>query len=487
MNGDTANVLKPSVTLCRILLGCVAAALALAGVARAQTGAELSGQLQFRDGALLHGTLLGIDPQRGVKWRHPAAAQPIEFLPRNVHQVRFDRTPLMPANPPPTCRVRFLNDDEVLGRIVALDARGVTVETWFAGRVTAPRAAVRSITFLAGVHGAFYEGPTGLEGWRIGSPVNFIIMGNPDGQKQVGNPVPWKFQDGALVAQGVGFIGRDVKLPDAARVEFDLAWQGSPSLIVNLYTDALDRFDYSLGCYQLNLGPGYANLMRIQGNAGMMHLGLAQIPAMAQKNKVRLEVRASRENATLTLLADGQPVQTWRDPAGFAGQGTGLAFYSQRAGQGVRVSGIRVSAWDGKNDEPAETHTNLVGQIVKLANNDRVTGELLSIQNDKLAISTPQAELTIPLPRVTQVILAADNAAAALRPPGAAQVFLPSGERVTLAAVKWDGPTASGHSPNFGALALPTQWVRLLEFNPVEAKNPADDFDFTGAEEVNLE
>ncbi len=450
---------------------------------RAQTNETLAGQLQFRDGALLHGALLGIDPQRGVKWLHPAAAQPIEFLPRNVHQVRFDRTPMMPTNAPPSCRVRFINDDEVLGQLVSLDAHGVVLQTWFAGRVTAPRASLRSITFLDGVHGAFYEGPTGLEGWRLGAQ-NFIILGNPGGNQRVGDTPAWRFQDGALVAQGVGFIGRDLKLPDVARIEFDLAWQGALNMIVNFYTDALDRFDYSMGCYQLNIGAGYANLMRIQGNAGMMHLGLAQIPAMSVKNKVRLELRASRETATVALFADGQPVQTWRDPAGFAGQGTGIAFYSQRLGPSVRISNIRVSAWDGKSDEQSESYTNFTGQIVKLVNNDRVNGELQSIRENKLAIATAQAELNIPLPRVTQIILAADNAPVPPRPVGAAQVFLPTGEKITLAGTKWEAATASGVNPNFGVIAFQTKWVRLLEFSSATPKNPSDELDFFGGEVV---
>ncbi len=440
--------------------------------------------MQFLDGASLRGALLGIDPQRGVRWQHPASGAPIEFRPRNVHQVRLERTPLQPDMPPPGCRVVFLNGDIVLGQLVSLDAEQAVIQTWFAGRLAAPRALLRSITFLVGPHGTFYDGPVGLDGWTLGAQNQFfIVQGAPGGAKQV--PVtqpPWKYLDGAFVAESVGFIGRDLKLPDAVRIEFDLSWQGPLAMIVNLYTDALDRFDYGRGAYQLNLGSGYANLMRIQGNAGMMHLGMAQLPATTLKNRVRLEVRASREHGTITLLADGVQVQHWRDPAGFAGQGTGVSFYSQRPGSGLRVGGIRVTAWDGRAESPEESLTNLTAHIVKLANRDRLDGTVQSLRDGTLSVKAGSAALAIPLARITEIVLSGDDAPKPPRPAGTMSVLLSTGERLTLTAPRWEQAVAAGVNPNFGAVTLNSAWVRLLEFNPAKLPSVADDLDFFGGE-----
>jgi hypothetical protein len=466
---------------------CIGLAAALAaGFAPAEAQDSVAGLLQFLDGALMRGSLLGIDPQRGVRWQHPAAAAPIEFNSRNLHQLRIERTPTLPTLPAPGCRVVFLNGDVVLGQLVALDAEQVVLQTWFAGRLTAPRASLKSVTFLSGPHGMFYDGPTGLDGWTVSAQNQFfIIQGGPGGAKQV--PVqqpPWRYQEGAFVAESVGFIGRDLKLPDTARLEFDLAWQGPLAVMLNLYTDAIDRFDYSRGAYQLNLGSGYANLMRIQGNAGMMHLGMAQLPATSLKNRVRLEIRASREQGSLTLLADGVQVQHWRDPAGFAGQGTGISFYSQRPGSGLRVSAIRVSAWDGRAESPDEVVTNLTSHLVKLANKDRLDGTVQSVSDGVLAVKTAAADLNIPLARVMELVLAGDDALRPARAAGSVQVHLPTGERLTLASPKWDQAVATGVSPSLGAITFNTAWVRLLEFNPGKPVGPADDLDFFGAEVV---
>ena len=413
--------------------------------------------LQFMDGSALHGVLHSIDPQKGVRWQQPDAKQLIEFTPLNLHQVKLAHARPALTNPPPTCRFRFGADDEVYGSLVALDAESVTLETWFAGRLTAPRRTLRSVTFLNSGQSTLYEGPTSIEGWKVGPA-----------------PDVWKYQDGGFTASGFGFLGRDVKLGPMSRLEFDLAWSGQLNLIVSVYSDNIDRFDWISSAYQFNIGAGYVNLMRGQGQAGMAYLGQAQIPAMMQKNKVRLGFLVNKEQASLALLADGVVVQTWRDAAGFAGKGTGLLFYSQRQGPTLRVSDIKITAWDGKPDEPVAS-TNLVTEaVVKLANGDSFTGTVNAVRDGKVSVSSAAAKLDIPLARVTQILLPDPTGEKFTRKPGELHAQLFGGERVTLAVQKWDRLQVAGHSPHFGALTLKPQWVKLIQFHAGPAKSASE-------------
>ncbi len=448
---------------------------------------------QLLDGSTLHGALEAIDPVKGIRWKHPASVVPIEFLPRNAHQIRFAQTAPPPAQASAhhTCRFRFVNGDELTGNLVGLDEQHIELETWFAGKLRAPRAGVQSLAFLARGFATLYDGPDGLEGWATGP-----------------TPAAWQFRDGVLTGGANAFLGRDLKLPPQARIEFEVSAANNMNFYLSLYTDAVERFNFASSGYQFNLGLGYVNLMRGQGNFGMQHLGQAQIPLPMPGRKMRVEIRADLLAGALTLLVDGNVVQQWNDPnparpaepvldpnlpptvaeavrdaaraRGPALPGTGISFFLLNGG--IQLSGIKVSAWDGRPIEPELVATNFTGHLVRLANQDRALGEVRAIRDGKLTLASSAGSLEIPLTRVTQVILAPVAAPATNRPAGEAHARLSSGEIVALTQPRWEGRQLAGVSPHFGALQLDTRWVRLLRFNPGREPVPPD-LPFLGVEE----
>src|SRR5438105_4432040 len=50
---------------------------------------KLGDALQFINNDVLHGSLLAIDAQTGVRWQNPEAKEPIEFKAVNVGQIRL--------------------------------------------------------------------------------------------------------------------------------------------------------------------------------------------------------------------------------------------------------------------------------------------------------------------------------------------------------------------------------------------------------------
>ena len=464
-----------SALITNYFLALAALLLATACPLRAQPAVDV---FQLLDGSSLHGALEGIDPAKGIRWKHPASAAPIEFLPRNAHQIRFAQT----APPPPqasanhTCRFRFLNGDELTGNLVSLDAQHIELETWFAGRLRAPRAGVQSLSFLAQGFATLYEGPNDLTGWATGP-----------------TPAAWQLRDGVLTGTANAFLGRNLKLPPQSRMEFEVGAAGNMQFYLCLYTDATERFNYASSGYQFIIGLGYVNLMRGQGQFGMQHLGQAQIPVPLPGRKLHVEIRADLVAGTLTLLVDGNLIQQWADPnaAKFAEPaldpnlpptvaeavrdaarargpvlpGTGLSFFTQTGG--IQLSGIKVTAWDGRAIEPEVLATNFTGHLVRLANKDRAIGQVESIRDGKLALALPGAgKLEVPLARVTQIVFAPEQPPATNRPAGEAHARLSSGETIALTQPRWAGQQLAGVSPHFGPLQLDTRWVRMLRFNP---------------------
>jgi hypothetical protein len=404
--------------------------------------------LQFIDGSSLHGKLLAMSAGQGVRWAFPDAKEPIAFRPTNIAWIRFEKPKPVSTSSTPTCRFRFYNGDEVFGKLTSIDQEGLGLESWFGGALHTPRAALQSITFLSKGYSILFEGPTSDEGWVHGR-----------------QPRSWEYRDGAFVATGAGTLGRDLKLTGSSSFAFDLGWNGHFSLILALYTPVLDRFDYSSSSYMFYLSPGYITLQRIQGGAGAMNLGQAQITEMTKKNKMHMEIRASKEDNTLVLLVDDRLVQRWKDPSGFVGQGSGVVFFAQLDGPSIRISNIKVAQWEG--DLGLEPSANMVGKddLLHLINKDKVNGRLQGLRNGNLSVAADGTLLDIPLARVNQINL---GSSVTNRPPAGPwelRAYFAGGGTVAFELGDWKPDRVSGRSSNFGSVDFEPQFIRQLQFN----------------------
>jgi hypothetical protein len=405
-------------------------------------------RLLFLDGSTLQGRLDSISPEQGVRWEHPDTEKPIDFVPGNLAQIKLQPRSVPSNSNNPTGRFRFTNQDEVLGNLIALDENRVEIETWFGGTLRAPRDTLRSISFFSKGLATVYRGPGDFEGWKR-SP------GPGEGA--------WTFRDGALIASGIGSAGREMNLPDRARIEFDISWTNRLALLVNIYAVSIDRLDYYANSYILPVGNGRIGLQRVQRGAGPAHMGQVQIPSLARKSQATLEIRTNREEASIAILVDGEFIQEWRDPAGFIAQGTGLTFYSQLTDANFRISDIRVSEWDGNFEENVSPLAE--ADFATLVNKDQVTGQLEGIHNQKLNIVTPQTRLSIPLERVSQLLLAENESKPAAPAPETVRGLLNPSGSVSFKIEGWDDEKVIGHSPNFGPLTFDPKWFHEIQFN----------------------
>ncbi|MDB6040246.1 MAG: thiol-disulfide isomerase-like thioredoxin, partial [Verrucomicrobiales bacterium] len=244
-----------------------------------------SAVLQLSDGSILHGAVARINAGSAVQWQHPASVEPLQFTITNIARIRFEQPVVPLKSDKSNCRFHFFNGDEITGSLTWMDNAKTGVETWFAGNLEAARSAVQSIEFSKRGFSILYEGPTGLEGWTTGHTAR-----------------SWTYQDGTFMANGADILGRDFKLTGSSILEFDISWANSFSLSLSMYTSSTDRYDYNSSAYMFYLSPGMVSLQRIQAGAGVVLLGQNSIPSMMKKNRAHLEIRSSKEEASLTLL-----------------------------------------------------------------------------------------------------------------------------------------------------------------------------------------
>jgi len=417
--------------------------------------------LHFRNNDTLHGTLLGVTTT-GLHWRHSDVKDPVLFNLDNITELTLAPRPPQSARVVHRVAVELTNGDRLAGDIVSLDDKLLTLATWYAGTLKLRRPAIQRITFVAAIAEAAYIGPTGIADWTRGD----------------GNRNAWSFRKGTLVGAGNGMIGRDVKLPDLANIEFDLGWQGQLYFQVGFGFDQVRQL-YQSGGYMFQFNYSNVNLQRYRAGQGNNNLGAnVEIPNFQRTTKSHVSIRVNKPKKTITLLLDGQLVRQWTETDEWAAKGSFLALYSQ--GQGVcRVSNISVTPWDGRLDSDAAPGDGSAKEdLVRFNNNDKVSGDLHAITGEQMTLITSFAEMKVPLERIATIDFTAQKAEKARRQANDVRAFFLDGSRFTLALDKLDETVLTGSSENCGKVSSALDAFRRVQFHiyeqPVETDGKND-------------
>ncbi len=314
---------------------------------------------------------------------------------------------------------------------------------------------IKSITPVQTNIASLYEGPTGLEGWTNGNQEN-----------------GWKYKDGTFYTHNNGILGRDFKLPDMSNIEFDMGWAGYLQIVISVYTDQTEN--YGGNCYILQMNNNYVYLERMRRNSGSSNLGQTELQSLMQRSKARIGIRVNKQAKTISLLVDGTMAKQWTDRGDFAGAGGGVAFYSQGRGL-IKISNVRITAWDGKFEENKKPDDKSSEDTIKLANQDKVSGSLKSIEKGVAILASSYATLKIPVERIEEIDIAGKNADQARHVPGDVRAFFTGRGTVTLSVEKWDEKQLIGSSPNFGRVTFAPAAFDRLQFNlDQQAQNSED-------------
>lgn len=402
--------------------------------------------LEFLNGDKLRGRLTGIEADGTVQWSHPEAKAAIQFSPRHLARINLDPNAGR-GKGGDGFMVRLVNGNELPGKIMSMDKDHLVLNTWFAGTLTIPRKHVVSFRPVR-VGNLLYEGPVNMEEWTTG---------------RVGQGRGWRFRDGALVSSRPGLIGRDMKLPDVAKIDFDLAWTGNLGLLISLYAPNVES--YSSNCYLLQMNAGYIYLNRSSNRGGQNNLGQTQVEELARRNKAKVGLRINKEQKTVALLLDGVMVKQWRDPGEFAGAGGGLAFYAQGQGS-IVISRLQVAEWDGRMDDTGPTDASGTEQdSISLVNRDKVSGTIQKIEDGQLHLTSAFAPLTIPLERLDRVELAGASSEGIKDDDSMVRIGLPNDGVIVVKLERMNRERAAVLSPSFGKAEFNPQAFRHIDFN----------------------
>jgi hypothetical protein len=419
--------------------------------------------LLLRNGDSLEGNLLSIDPHQVVRWKDPDVAEPIDFKLEGVSQLD-----LHPPAPPDRgnnfpCKVSLTQGDVLEGSLLSCTRDTLCLQTWYAGQLKIPRKHVQSIYFFPTTPDLFTL--TGPEGWTKGTVVG--LQGVESGQ--------WTFRDGAFYASKSASIARDLKLPDTADLQFDLAWTGTLTLSLALYTDSLqpiliadkDTAPKFGAFYSVRFQSLYVDITRIKKMENpIIFLSPVVVPAFSQTNRVHIDLRARKKSNTLALAVDGQWLQVWTDTNGFVGEGTGVRFVHNGSGQ-VKVSNLRLAPWDGVWEADQTNSPPANQDAAWLTNTTTLAGVIESLADGKMTLRAKQDKTEIPLSRVRRLSFAL-QAEPPQELPASVHALFAHGGPVTFQLESWSADGVSLRSPVFGEARFEPNAFRRLLFHPLD-------------------
>jgi hypothetical protein len=259
------------------------------------SSAGIPGLIHLTDRALWQGDLAGIS-NGVVRWRLPAALDPLEWQAEEVRRVSPQVRDL-PAGPTAgRATVRLANGDVISGLLDGGDGETVRLTPWYAGPLAIPRGQVVHLTPHAPAEGALPLAPSAAETLTDGAV--------------------WLSSARNAPLRSAG------PLPDRVRLDMELVWSGWPASMQA-------RFFASPG-KQGGPAPEYLNAtFAVYGPAGKtIHMSLGGsdgknnagtdpfappvLANMVAGGSVTLTVLADRSKRHLRLLADGQSAGEWR-------------------------------------------------------------------------------------------------------------------------------------------------------------------------------
>jgi small nuclear ribonucleoprotein (snRNP)-like protein len=411
------------------------------------------------------GELVALDPKTGLVWHHPEIQEDLPFPLSETIKVRLGTRPVPPLKLVNPCLVRLANQDELEGDLTGFDGETLLVDTWYAGTLRIPRRRVESVQPIVANPKIVFQGPTSLEGWTLGNAVVPGVQTNA-----------WTYSDGALVSLASGSVARDVKLPDVAAIDFDLAWSTYLYLAIALYADQLQPINLAGkdeapdfgGFYSLQLNANIADIRTVKKGVPLNSLGLVFVPGMELKTSAHITIRTHKAERAVYLYVDGVLIKQWRDPMETLGPGTCLRFVNQLPNM-IKLSNLVVSEWDGRLDVPTNIVNTITNDVVRLLNRDAVAGTVKEIRDGNVSIASNYGPITIPLNRIEQIHFTRAGRDIFSATSYDIQALFAKRGRLALKIEGWDYGQLVANSPIFGRARFSLAAFRMFEWKDQEA------------------
>ena len=427
--------------------------------------------LDLGDGNFLRGDPIAIK-DKSLAWKHTLSGAELTYPISTIRQLVFSGESQLGPNGD---IILLDNGDLLAGELVTLDKEWATMQSPAIGTFKLPRERLRTARLATGSgDSATYVDAGDLSGW---------IAGTTDGK-----PIRWTANNQAFHFNGRGqeHIGKDVKLPQAADISFDLAWSAArnarlgagPDFNMVLCADKAKPGPNPTG-YMLNFDRNWLTVMHVSNDpaarqhATLGRVGLTQF--LEGKSSMHVRVIVNRITRRLHILINGNEAGEMQDEAPAAPEGTAIILGGE-GDTGLKLRRLRVESWNGLigSKLPASAKSNQDKDLLLAVDGDEVFGDITAVRTDPqkgrvVAMNIPiiqSKEMTIPVGKIRHLSFAHKAPAKPEidSPPGTSLVRLDNGSRLTGIIDSFDGKTLNflylGKTP----MALPAANILSIDF-----------------------
>ena len=429
----------------------------------AHAATEPSDLLRFTNGDQLHGTFQGLKDGPHILWQRDDVTGAVTFDSSKIRHVVL-RGGRPKKSLTSISNISLVNGDRVPGRITAMDADTVTVDTSYAGSLTIPRAQVTMLAPSPMGGRLRYHGPFIEDEWRMahasfpeGLPPAPLAEDDNTSKKNDGAG-RWVFSRSAWYwagkTSGTALI-RDNAMLDRSVLRFDISWKNRLAIAIAFHADfkkvtppvqdadgenpkpRKGRFaagDSQIlpilfgNSYVLQIFPNHMMMFRssvsedgspsveqVQSNFNAIRLG--------EVGNATVELRCNRLSGEICLFVNNEFVSQWSEDPGradseslYAGKGGGFGFVVQTEDSPVRISDVMVAEWNGMPDSARSLQVD-EHDIVLLANGtDRFSGKVGSLRDGKILLEGKYGRFEFDLDDVAEIRFARDGLAKATEP-----------------------------------------------------------------------
>ena len=425
------------------------------------------------EGGIFPGKFLGIDPAKGIRWQHPAVAEPFHLKPGTVGFLQLQPTAETAA---PNCEIRLVSGDQFIGKLISLDAKSLTLNATHCGRLVIPREHISALLPRSA------DGAVLIQGFE--KPADWVFT-NVDAkggllEKLVNKQGRWMIKNKSAICPGGNgaLLGRNLPgNPQAIRMDFDLrSPQGNPQIGIQFFTENLTN--HRTGhCLDLTFRKGKASAKRqpIDRDAGQNgRIGKSvSLPALG-KRAAHITVHASLRPTQLHLTINGQHIGSWESDQPLEQFGAGILFI-QRGQQPTRIENLVVRKSNGRTPigrQLPQPPNALKQDHITFTNGDHIDGKIKEIAKGIAICKSNFGNIELPLEKIQSAQFARKAVLKFKRPEGAAVVTLANQTQITGQLKIADAQTLNLTSPTLGKISIPLNAIRTINFQTAKKRIP---------------